>query len=221
MYNVYLDGLLLPIAPPSITTNINNKNETITLISEGEVNLLKKAGLTTYSFDVEFPNSRYPYAVYPNGFQNAKFYLDKLEELKLSQKPFQFIVIRNKPNGQVLFDSNVKVSLEEYEIKEDAENGLDITVTVSLKAYTPFGTKKIINQPGTTTNTGASKVSVESARSTDGKVNKKTYTVKKGDTLSGIAKAQLGNFNKLDTLVKLNNIKNPNVIKIGQVLKLE
>ena len=42
-----------------------------------------------------------------------------------------------------------------------------------------------------------------------------TYTVKKGDTLSGIA---LKYGTSVSTLVKLNNIKNPNIIVVGQVL---
>lgn len=44
-----------------------------------------------------------------------------------------------------------------------------------------------------------------------------TYTVKKGDTLSGIAKK----YNTtVDSLVKKNNIKNRNLIYVGQVLKV-
>lgn len=44
-----------------------------------------------------------------------------------------------------------------------------------------------------------------------------TYTVKKGDTLTKIAKQ----FNTtVNTLVKLNNISNPNIINVGQVLKV-
>ncbi len=45
----------------------------------------------------------------------------------------------------------------------------------------------------------------------------KTYTVRKGDTLSGIAAR---NNTSVATLVKLNNIKNANVISVGQVIKL-
>lgn len=44
-----------------------------------------------------------------------------------------------------------------------------------------------------------------------------TYTVKSGDTLSGIA----NRFNTtVNELVKLNNISNPNLIRVGQKIKL-
>ncbi|MEH7418686.1 LysM peptidoglycan-binding domain-containing protein [Neobacillus drentensis] len=44
-----------------------------------------------------------------------------------------------------------------------------------------------------------------------------TYTVQSGDTLSGIAKK----FNTtVDELAKLNNIENPNLIYVGQILRL-
>ncbi|MBQ9700029.1 MAG: LysM peptidoglycan-binding domain-containing protein, partial [Lachnospiraceae bacterium] len=45
----------------------------------------------------------------------------------------------------------------------------------------------------------------------------KTYKVVKGDTLSKIAK-QYGT--TVDTLVKLNGIKNKNLIYVGQIIKL-
>ncbi|MCY8918030.1 peptidoglycan-binding protein [Bacillus atrophaeus] len=45
-----------------------------------------------------------------------------------------------------------------------------------------------------------------------------TYTVKKGDTLSGIAKAEGVSVANLQSL---NSIKDPNKIKVGQVLKLK
>lgn len=44
-----------------------------------------------------------------------------------------------------------------------------------------------------------------------------TYTVKKGDTLTKIA--QITN-TTVRELVSLNGIKNPNIIRVGQVLKL-
>ncbi len=50
------------------------------------------------------------------------------------------------------------------------------------------------------------------------KVSTKEYTIKKGDTLSGIAKEQLGNASRWKYLYDLNKdkIKNPNKLKAGQ-----
>jgi nucleoid-associated protein YgaU len=49
-----------------------------------------------------------------------------------------------------------------------------------------------------------------------------TYTVKPGDTLSGIAKSQLGNANEYMKIFELNRdqLSDPDKIRPGQVLKL-
>lgn len=226
MYNFFMDGVQLPIAPPSMSMQINNKNETIILINEGEVNILKKAGLTDIDFEVEFPNVKYPFAVYPDGFQPATFYLEKLEKLKTSQEPFQFIVNRLKPDGSLIFDTNMTVSLEDYNIEEDAENGFDIKVSISLKQFRPYGTKKLnIKSESSASNAGGKdkpkqKATVEKTRPTTGKETPKTHTVKSGDTLWAIAKKYLGDGSKYTQLAKLNNLSNANSIKVGQVIKL-
>lgn len=50
----------------------------------------------------------------------------------------------------------------------------------------------------------------------------RTYTVKAGDTLSGIAKAQLGDANAYMKIFEANRdqLSNPDLIKPGQVLKM-
>ena len=48
----------------------------------------------------------------------------------------------------------------------------------------------------------------------------KTYTVKKGDTLSKIAARLLGSASKWQAIAKANGLRNPNSLKVGQVLKL-
>lgn len=121
-YDFYLDKCLLPVTPEKLTISIENQNKTVNLINEGEINLLKKAGLTEVEFECEIPQVKQPYAVYTNssGFRKASYFLDYFETLKTSQKPFQFIVCRKKPNGKSLFNTNIKVSLESYKLTEDA-----------------------------------------------------------------------------------------------------
>ena len=52
------------------------------------------------------------------------------EFYKKSRQPFQFIVTRKLPNGKMLFDTNMKVSLENYSITEESKNGFDVTLSI-------------------------------------------------------------------------------------------
>ena len=218
-YIIYMDGVALPIAPSKMQMKIKNQNKTINLINDGEVNILKDAGLTEISFDVTIPHVKYPFAVYSSGFKPASFFLSKLEKLKTSKKPFQFICSRTSPSGNLLFDTNIKVSLEDYKISEDAKEGQDLEVTISLKQYKEYGTKLVnisVKQAAKPTAT------VQPSRPAETAPALKTYTVKSGDTLWNIAKKYLGNGSRYTEIYNLNKskIKNPNLIYTGQVLTL-
>lgn len=220
MYNFILNGVQFPVAPPSLTVSINGKNETATLIDEGEVNILKKAGLTDIEFELLLPNKLYPFASYPNGYQPSSYYLENIEKIMIEKKPVTFIVNRLSAQNQLLYDTNFDVSVESYTIEEDADSlGFDVRCSIKLKQFRPFGTKLLSVQSPASPGENA-KVTVEKQRSTAGKSTPKTYTVKAGDTLSTIAKKMLGNANKFNELAKKNNISNPNLIQIGQVLQL-
>jgi hypothetical protein len=141
MYDVYISDMLLPIAPEKITTQINGKNETAILISDGEISILKSAGLTTVSFIALFPNVQYPFAQYPKGFKKAGHYVNKLQSLMDKKKPFQFIITRQTPVNKKLFNTNLTVSLESFQIVDDAKNGMDVEVQINLKQFREYGTK--------------------------------------------------------------------------------
>lgn len=221
-YYFYMGKMLCPVAPSKLQLKIQNENKTLTLINEGEVNILKKAGLTDISFDLLLPNVKYPFATYKSGFVNAKVFLEQLEKMKSSKEPFQFIVTRTLPNGKMLFDTNMKVSLESYDIKEDSKQGFDVTVSVKLKQYREFGTKTCnITFAGT-----KPKATVKPARpaspASPAPAQNQTYTVKKGDCLWNIAKKFYGNGAKYTTIFNANKgkIKNANLIYAGQVLTI-
>ncbi|MBA9087469.1 LysM repeat protein [Fontibacillus solani] len=219
-YYFYLDKVLLPIAPSKLQLKVNNQNKTLTLINDGEINILKKPKLTDVDFDAMIPQVQYPFALYKDGFQNASYYLKKLEELKVSQAPFQFIVTRTLPDDTMLFDTNMKVSLEDYKVKEDKKDGFDLVVSISLKQYRDFGTKKA----NISVENDKAKVTISSARPTEDspapKGTSKTYKVVKGDTLWAIAKKFYGNGNDYPKIFNANKdkVKNANAIYPGQVL---
>ena len=221
-YDFYLKKCLLPIAPPKLTVKINNANETVTLINEGEINILKKAELTDIEFECRIPQEKYPFAVYKSGFKGADYFLDYFESLKTSKKPFQFIVCRKRPTGKRLFDTNIKVSMEDYKITEDAKNGFDVLVKIKLKQWRDYGTKTV----NISFNMEKPKASVEPQReatTSPAPAAAQTYTVVKGDCLWNIAKKFYGNGSKYSIIYNANKSViggNPNLIYPGQVLTI-
>lgn len=230
--------LLFPVPPSTMNINIKNQNKTVSLINGKEINILSSPGLKEIEFEAMLPRADYPFAAYQddingelkkvlskltigsneilkkallrlNGGQNASKFLIELEKLKTNKKSFQFIILRETPRGVKLGDTNITVSLEEYGIKEDAENGLDVMVSIRLKEYRVYGTKTYKKKVVKPKNNRVAQVK-----------KPKTYKVVKGDTLSKIAKKYLGDSSRYMEIAKLNKISNPNLIYVGQVIKL-
>lgn len=219
-YTMYLDGVLMPITPSKVKVKINNQNETLTLINGEEINILKEAGLTDVSFDLLLPQVSYPFT--NGGAQSADYYLSLFERLKTSKQPFQWILNRSMPTGRRLFYTNLTVGMEDYQITDDAEEGFDITVTVSLKQYRHYGTKTVTIQPATTQTSTPTATVEQPQRETSQAPQQSTYTVKSGDCLWNIAKKYLGDGSRYNEIYNLNKdkITNPNLIYPGQVLTL-
>lgn len=146
MYYFFLDKLLLPVTPSDLSIQINNKNENVTLINDGEINILKQAGLTEISFTFMIPAQKYPFAHY---YIASSVILSFLEKLKTDKEPFQFIVTRMNLN-KFDYATNIKVALEDYEIVESADNGADINIVINLKQYKDYGTQKLTTKNGVT-----------------------------------------------------------------------
>ena len=219
-YYFYLGNVLLPIPPKKLELKISNQNKTYDLMNYSEINVLKNPGLTSIEFEVLLPNVKYPFAMYKNDFQNAKYYLGILENLKVNKSAFQFIVIRKFPNGNSIFDTNIKVSIEDYTITDSTDEGFDTKVKIKLKQYREYSTKTVqvtikqykppvVTRTVTTNNTAAAS-----------KPSGQNYTVRSGDCLWNIAKKFYGNGSQYTKIYNANRdkIKNPNLIYPNQVL---
>ena len=221
-YDFYLKKCLLPVTPQKLEIKINNANDTVTLINEGEINILKTAALTDIEFECEIPQVQQPYAVYKFGFQAASYFLDYFEELKTSKQPFQFLVSRTMPNGRVLFSTNIKVSMEDYKVTEDAKNGFDLKVKISLKQYREYGTKTV-NIKIQASKPKATVQPTRAAETSPAPAASQTYTVVRGDCLWNIAKKFYGSGAKYTVIYDANRSViggNPNLIYPGQVLTI-
>lgn len=88
-------------------------------------------------------------------------------------------------NGYLGFwDTNLPVSLESMEIKENADDGDDVIVEFKLKQYKSYGVKFLKTTAKTETTSTSSDIRWETRE-----INKdKTYTIVAGDTLTIIAK---------------------------------
>ena len=218
MYSFFIDGMELPIAPQKLTVKIKGNNKTLTLINEGDINFLRAPGLTEITFDAGLPMlGQYSFA---NGYRRPDSYLNKLESLMTDKEPFRFLVSRVAPSGRLLYDTNMKVSLENYTVTEDATKGPDVTVSITLKQYISYSTKTV-----TVVKPKPEKkpvVQQKKKRETSSAPKVKTYTVKSGDCLWNIAKKYYGNGAQYTKIYNANKgkIKNPNLIYPGQVLTI-
>ena len=211
-YSCYLGGVEWP-TPAKLTVKIKGKNKTLTLLNEGEINFLRTPGLSEIVLPVTLPML--------TGSRSPSYYMGVLERLKTSKGTTQFILVRRSPDGRRLFDTNMTVSVEDYNITEDAKEGLDVSVDINLKQWQDYGTKTVtVEEPKAESTTPT--VTVQKEREASTAPTAKTYTVKAGDCLWAIAAKYYGNGADYTKIYNANTdkISNPNLIYPGQVLTI-
>ena len=211
-YEVYIDDMLLPIPPQKIPIKYPGQNETATLINGEEINITRPPGLAEISIDVVIPQMDYPCASWDGSVEDAEEFISRLQDLKESGDTFEFIVIRDS------FDTNMDVTLEDYNVSDDVKEGLDLVVSLTMKEARHYGTK-IMNFAIVPEQPIPAAASPEPERPA-AQPQVKTYTVKSGDCLWNIAKKQLGDGNRWKEIHNLNldKVSNPNLIHAGLVL---
>lgn len=201
--------LLIPVVPPAIQyTDGPAQADSVKIINLGNVNYPNGVDLDTIGWTSFFP-ARYDAAyVTTSQLLRPTAYRDRLSSWKDNGTALQLVCPAAGINKEVYLDS--------FTWDFSGFEG-DIAYTVSFKEIKTVRPKKL-TPSGTVPPKG--KKSKEDRNAAPEQATPKTYTVKSGDTLSRIAKAQ--GIRSWRTIYEKNRgkIKNPNVISVGQVLKL-
>ena len=178
----------------------------------GEVSFIGKPKLAEIPSIVSFfPNQVYSFCQYST-FPTPKECIDRIEKWMLSGNPIRYIVTGSSVNTEC--------TIEDFEYGEQDGTG-DVYFTLTLKEYKVIGaTVTAITTVAATATTPAKVAAVTAVARPVAKVIPLKYTVKKGDTLWAIAKRQYGDGSKSTVIATKNGLKNPNLIKVGQVLLL-
>ena len=212
-YYMFIQKVLFPVTPPKMTIKVNGNNKTINLINEGEVNLTKTPGLSDIQIDdLMLPAIQYYPFTNKLGFDidfdkgqinklwwnvyKPDYYLQKLEAWKKKKKPVKFKMIRYSPDWEKLWDTSMYVTIEDYEIVEDAaDQGQDVIINLNLKQWRDFGSKKL-------------KIKNKKGKKQKGRAairdTYKKYKIKKGDSIYSIAKKLLGSSKRWKEIFNLN-----------------
>lgn len=211
MYLIKIFGYIFPLGPSNITRKENNRNEVIELINEGEINRRKTPGLQDYTIDLTLPGTKLPFAYYKNGFKSPTYYVNVLRKIKREKKIVRVVVTRKQGKKNLNRPISFMATIEDFTTTEDAETGIDIEVSINFKLWKKYGTKKVVSKKTSSgkTNHTTTEKRPESTKNT----GTTTYTVKKGDSLSTIAKKKLGSEKRHDEIYKLNKTVIENAAK--------
>ena len=202
-FNNLEQQLRLPVIPSSFEITQRHNNTVVNITNLGEINLIGKSGLVAMTIQSFFPSKPYYFCKY-QGFPLPFECVKLIQAWKNSGKPIR-VIITGTP-------INYAMAIESFNYSESDGTG-DVYFTLDLKEYVFV---KAVKPQVKVTNNGTKVFIPTTKRET--KTIPKSYTVKKGDTLYGIAKKLTGNASNAKAIAQRNKIKDINKIYPGQVL---
>lgn len=238
MYDVYIDNILLPVPPEEIIFDSKNLNKTYTLTNGGEINITKSEGLKDIKMSVMLPSKRYSFSKYQLFlFIPPIEFLNHFEKLKKDKNSFNLIILRSNAFDFNNFDTNLKVTLENYTVREKADNSGDVVVDLTFKEYKDIEIKvlKILNESNSSNLKNSEEALKYINKFKNNNTTKKAFIKrsrplttnrKKQIRINGksliwqVARSLYGSTDKLNTLMKNNKITTY-IEKINKVIDYE
>ncbi|MDY3902455.1 peptidoglycan-binding LysM [Peptoniphilus sp. SGI.035] len=139
-YQLYIDGMEIPITPAKIKNKIPGQNDFYDLVNGETYTVLRKSKLAEYSFS---------FYAFSDEHEGVDLYIpqqeiiSKLEELKKEKKIFEFVILRITSDPNLRNSICKYMTLEDYVIDEDSKIGTNILIDLTLKEYQPLKTVKL------------------------------------------------------------------------------
>lgn len=192
--------IVLPVTPERFNVSHGLKIETINIHVLGDVNMAGYGTLCAFKIDCMFPAVPYPFVhnlIYTDPYK----YIQDLEVWCDARKVIRFIVSDTMVNVPVLIE----------DIAYGEQDGTkDVYASISLRKYRTLAAA-VDASAGTQNNGREGATTAASANA---------HKVVSGDTLSAICKKFYGNASLYPKLAKYNNIKNANLIYVGQNINI-
>jgi len=200
-----------PVNPEEVTISRQKGYDTATILSSGEFDFAQGDKVKEISFASFFPKEyNESFCQVSKGeFLDPQTAMNKLNDFLAMKMPLRFVISETAVNVLVFVASH-------HSTFRGGEPG-DVYFEITLRTWRELKVAK------TTGGSQGKTVTVNKKPRVDLKEKSKTYVVKPGDSLSKIAKLELGNSSAWNKIYQLNKKiigSNPNAIKPGQKLVL-
>ena len=208
------EKIKLPFLPSGYDIQSPQNNETVTTVNGKEITLIGKKGLRSVSWSSWFPKGKPSYLQKKSGYTGKPWgYINKIGKMK--GKVITLVMTGTNVNFQA--------TIENFNYGEKDGSG-DVEYSIELKEYPKLQTKKKTTIQKETTKTNSTKAKKADTKTNTKEVKTKTYIVRQGDTLTGIAKKQTGTSANWKAIYNANKKiigNNPNKIYPGQKLVIK
>lgn len=203
----------LPVNPEEIKRSRELNIENYQVLGTGQVSVPSYYGLEEISFEAEFPSKELHY-LNSGAKADADYYEKMFRNAQKNMEPVRFIA-----SNDITDDISLLVLVKSVEAVEKAGEEGDKYLLIKLQEYKESGKRYVAVQ--TVTETIKQEDTAAATEVNPAVTENKTHTVQSGDTLWGIAKKYYGNGSQYTKIASANpDIKNPNLIYLGQILSI-